>query len=260
MKTQNPNAVKQIISAYPKEKRTIITDLPFINVAEFFTRTVQGEGINIGVPSAFLRVQGCTQNCAWCDSKDVRQQGNPYTFDELFQLMEQNGLIDDLKAGHHFVITGGSPVKQQDALISFLEVLEIQYGFVPYVEIENECTLMPLPAFEFLVKCWNNSPKLSNSGNPRQSRYQPAVLQELSSYKNSWFKFVVEDETDWQEIQMDFLDPGLIQKDQIILMPVGRDIKELEQNRIPVVELAIKHGVRFTDRLHVTLWNTLTGV
>ncbi len=260
MKIQNPSTAKQLIPAYPKKKRTITNNQPFIEVAEFFMKTIQGEGINIGVPSAFLRVQGCTQNCFFCDTEEVRKQGNPYTFGELFKLMEQNGLVEDLKAGHHLVFTGGSPMKQQEAIISFIEVFAVRYGFPPYVEIENECVLMPLPAFEFLVNCWMNSPKLSNSGNPRQLRYQPAVLSELSRYKNSWFKFVVEDETDWQEIQADFLDPGYIRKDQIILMPVGGDIEELEQNRIPVAELAIKHGVRFTDRLHVTLWNTLTGV
>ena len=260
MKTQNPSMVRQIIPAYPKEQRTISRDEPFMNVAEFFRQTVQGEGVNIGVPSAFLRLQNCTLNCMWCDTEEVWRQGNPYTFTELFDLIEKSGLLDDLKSRHHLILTGGSPLKQQEALFSFLEIFGMRYGFMPYVEIENECTLMP-GGIENYIQCWNNSPKLENSGNPRQLRYQPAVLRELSSYRNSWFKFVVEGhEDEWKEIEKDFLNPGYIKHDQVILMPMGGEINELENNRVRVAEMAIRKGVRFTDRLHVTLWNTLTGV
>ena len=259
MKTQNPSQVKQIIPAYQKQLRIIPLDEPFLNISEFFMDTIQGEGGNIGVPSAFLRMQHCTLNCLWCDTEEVWRRGNPYTFEELFLLMEKAGLIDRLDAGHHLILTGGSPLRQQKALRDFFDIFSIRYGFLPYLEIENECTILP-SGIESIISCWNNSPKLSNSGNPRHLRYHPPVLRELSSYSNSWFKFVVSCPDDWNEIQTDFISPGWIEKDQIILMPQGGDIIELEKNRDMVVKLAVANGVRFSDRLHVTLWNTLTGV
>lgn len=259
MKTQNPSQVKQIIPAFQSQLRMVPSDEPYLNVSEFFMRTIQGEGINIGVPSAFLRLQNCTLNCLWCDTEEVWRKGNPYTFDELFTLMESSGLMKDLRNGHHLILTGGSPMRQQQALQDFFEIFLILFGFLPYIEIENECTILP-QGIESIISCWNNSPKLSNSGNPRILRYHPPVLRELSSYKNSWFKFVVSEINDWKEIEKEFLATGLIRHDQIILMPQGGDIKELEKNRDMVVKLAVTNGVRFSDRLHVTLWNTLTGV
>lgn len=260
MKTKNPSIVKQIIPAYPSQLRMVPADEPYLDVAEFFKGTVQGEGVNIGTPSAFLRLQHCTLNCIWCDTHEVWRKGNPYTFEELFDLIEKSGLLEDLKAGHHLILTGGSPMRQQENLIAFFEIFQVKYGFLPYIEIENECTLMPRPEMEFLVKCWNNSPKLKHSGNPRKLRHNAAVLLELSSYKNAWFKFVVGSEEDWKEIVEDFLAPKYIKREQVILMPLGGDIEELEKNRPWTAELAIRENVRFTDRLHVTLWNTLTGV
>lgn len=252
--------IKQLIQAYPEHARTVEEDVPHLLVSEFFMRTIQGEGINAGHPAAFLRLQHCTQNCIWCDTTEVWRQGNPYTFAELYDLIESSGLLRDLIRGDRLVLTGGSPLKQQKSLLLFFERFESYFGLVPILDIENECTLMPDPKFVPFIDTWNNSPKLSNSGNPDRLRYQPGVLSYLSSLNNSWFKFVMEKPEDWLEIEKDFIQPGLIYRDQIILMPMGGSIEELEKNRGWTVEIATREGVRFTDRLHVTLWNQLTGV
>ena len=65
---------------------------------------------------------------------------------------------------------------------------------------------------------------------------------------------------DWQEIKRDFLDTGLIQKNQIILMPLGATREELLQNRQRVVDIAVRENVRYSTREHVILWDKKTGV
>ena len=253
--------VKQIILANPTHKRGFREDIKdFLKVAEFFYDTIQGEGINIGHPAIFLRLQGCTQNCIWCDTKEVWRFGNPYTYREIIDLLIGSGAVSRLKDGHHFVITGGSPLLQQDRLISFLTEFIIQFGFIPYIEIENECTIMPNQRLIDLVSCWNNSPKLSSSQNPFELRYRPQILRTLSSLQNSWFKFVVSSEADWEEIENGFISPGLIKKNQIILMPLGATKKELEMNRTIVVDIAIENGVRYASREHIILWDKKTGI
>lgn len=252
--------VKQIIKANPEFIKNVEEGESYLNIAEFFFDTIQGEGVNMGCPAAFLRLQGCTQNCIWCDTQEVWRQGNPYTFDEIFGLMEEHGLIEKLKEGQHLVLTGGSPLKQQKALLDFLDDFEFFYGFIPYIEIENECTLMPYAEFEDLVNCWNNSPKLSNSGNPDILRYQPKILKYLSSLPNSWFKFVVSTEEDLEEIKRDYLDKELILKEQVILMPRGGSKDELEKNREFAIEKAVEYGFRYTTREHVAVYGKMTGV
>ena len=160
---------KVIISANPDFKKEVPATDRYLEVAEFFCDTIQGENF-IGWPSAFLRVQNCTLNCTFCDTKEVWRCGNPYTFDELFELIDKSDLIRKFSEGQHLVITGGSPLLQQDKLVSFLKEFIQRYGFKPYIEIENECTLFPEQALIDLTDCWNNSPKTSNSGIKREIR------------------------------------------------------------------------------------------
>lgn len=234
--------------------------LTTLQISELFVDTIQGEGRTVGFPAIFLRLTGCTLDCTWCDTSEVWRIGNHYLFREIFSLLEKSGAIDKLKIGHHLVITGGSPLKQQDKLVKFIELFIVQYGFKPYIEIENECVLMPSRSLICIVDQWNNSPKLSNSGMKERSRYKPEVLYLHSMLPNSWFKFVVSSETDWYEIQRDFIDTRYVTPDQVILMPEGCTQEELNRNREMVVELCVKHSVLFSDRLHVTIWNQKTGV
>jgi 7-carboxy-7-deazaguanine synthase len=229
-------------------------------IAEMFANTIQGEGPHAGVISTFVRLQGCTLKCVWCDTLDVWPEGNEYSFDEIFEMFESIDLIARFKAGQHLILTGGSPLKQEKACIAFLKAFIEKYGFKPYVEVENEAVLMPTPDLVGLVDWWNNSPKLNNSGMKERVRIKPLVLSYMGSLPNSVFKFVVNSVDDWNEIQETFITPGFITKDKIVIMPEGQTQEELYKTREMAADIAIKEGVRFTDRLHVTIWNKKTGV
>lgn len=247
-----------LIASHPKVRKPMPED-PYLNVSEFFCDTIQGENF-VGWPATFLRMQDCTLNCVWCDTSEVWRYGNPYTFEELFELMEKAGVPQKFKDGQRFVLTGGSPLKQQKPLTAFLQEFIVRYGFKPFIEVENECTLIPEQPFVDLVDLWNNSPKLKHSGNPIGKQYRPPVLRKLSSMENAWFKFVIGSEEDWHEIEKYFLAPGHILKSQVVLMPLGGSLRELEINRPITVELAIKNNVRYSTREHVVLWDKMTGV
>lgn len=248
-----------IIEGNPTFKKTTPKGGAYINVSEFFCDTIQGENF-VGWPAAFLRVQSCSMACFWCDTQEVWRFGNPYTYDELFELMEKVDLPRKLKEGQHLVLTGGSPMLQQRKLVEFIELFIEKYGFKPFIEVENECTIEPDEDFIKLIDLWNNSPKLRNSGNSDFIRYQPKLLKYLSSLPNSWFKFVIGSREEWDEIQRDFLDTDLIQKSQVVLMPLGATRNELFQNREFVIDLAIEHNVRYTTREHVVVWDKKTGI
>jgi len=253
--------IKQIIKANKSRVTAPIPEgVPFLNVSEFFFDTIQGEGVNTGCPAAFLRLQNCTMNCFWCDTASVWRHGNAFSIKDLLTMIQDSGLVYKLKFGMHLVLTGGSPLLQQEMLQIFLIQFEMTFSFLPYLEIENECVIMPSAYMQNEITCWNNSPKLSNSGNWKGLRYNPEVLQALSKLRNSWFKFVVKDEKDVQEIEKDFVQTNYISKSQIILMPQGGDRKELEENRDYVVSLAVENNFRYCTREHVVLWDKMTGV
>lgn len=249
---------KYIIEPYPKDSNCpphiSEVDGTILDIVEFFYDTIQGEGVGMGIPAAFLRLQGCTLNCQWCDT-DWRK-GWRYTHAEIFIKIDESNLISRFQNGHRLILTGGSPLKQQDRLIWFLRMFRMRYDFLPVIELENECVLIPSSFLKTHISVWNNSPKLSSSGMKRQVRYKPEVLREMK-YVNSTatvtYKFVITCEEDWQEIQMDFIDPGFVRHNQIILMPLGDTIAELEKHRPIALAMAIKHGVRYSTREQVIL-------
>ena len=188
------------------------------------------------------------------------RKGNPYSFDELIQMIDNTMLADKLSTGQHLILTGGSPLLQQGKLVKFITKFISYFGFKPFIEIENECVLLPDDDLVDLIDCWNNSPKLDNSGNSKHERYDTFVIKATSALKNSWFKFVISDPSDWEEIEEEFLIPELIRRDQVILMPEGGNRATLQSNMEKVVELAIRENVIYRSREHIVLWDRNTGV
>ena len=71
--------------------------------------TVQGEGSLLGVPSTFLRLYGCNESCAWCDTKDSWREGSlseEVEVQEVVRRLRKNPLLP------HLVVTGGNPMLQ----------------------------------------------------------------------------------------------------------------------------------------------------
>ena len=195
-----------------------------------------------------------------CDSKEVWKNGSPYSINEILTRMDMFDLPTKLFNGQHLVFTGGSPLKQQKGLLQFILAFSAAYGFIPFIEIENECIIDPLVDLIPYINVWNNSPKLSNSGNPDHIRYQPELIKRMARLQNSYFKFVIAQKEDWEEIERDFLKPNLIKKSQIILMPLGDTKKAVLKSGPLVAEMAIENNVRFINREHVILWDKRTGV
>ena len=92
-------------------------------VNELF-QTIQGEGINTGMPAIFIRLQGCDVGCSWCDTKNTWKI-DPDKQRQLMTLSDHsdqsscwaaaNGqeLLDEINrlgySANLVVITGGEP-------------------------------------------------------------------------------------------------------------------------------------------------------
>ena len=128
--------VKTLIENFPKTDRIPAQDgSKILDISECFADTIQGENFT-GVPSIFLRMQYCTLNCVWCDTAEVWRKGNKYSVDEVVKLFKDNGVIERLyDKNHHLVLTGGSPVRQQEGLNELIEKIrdkDLSYH-VPFV-------------------------------------------------------------------------------------------------------------------------------
>ena len=262
--------VKHIIKAGEISPLHLDTDEgPFLNVSEFFFDTIQGEGRYIGTPAAFLRLQGCPVNCKWCDTAAVWKKGVRVSVSWLLKRMEETGLTDKLAdsfRAYHLVITGGSPLLQQDALNKLFELMNEVWGCTPFIEVENECSISPTKEFAEWVSCWNNSPKLANSGVPESRRVNLQACMDVErlardNHALCYWKFVVKDQADIDEIfktysgQFWSFNPW-----EVYLMPMGATQEEYFMNREKVVELAIQNGFMYSPREHIAIWNQKTGI
>lgn len=242
-----------------------------LSVAENFL-SIQGEGISVGVPSLFFRTAGCNLTCSgWsakgatgehigCDSKEVWSKGYPKTFEEIFEQWEKEGWIDSLRKRTHLILTGGEPLQQQKNLTEFLRKFAERYVFIPFIEVETNCTFIPLPEFDVFINQYNVSPKLSTNGDPVEKTYREEVLKFFSKKQEANFKFVVTCEQDIDEILTKFLAPFNINPSRVGFMPEGATIDTVREKSIWLIEKCKELSIRFSPRLHISIWDKMTGV
>ena len=238
-----------------------------IRISEHFY-SLQGEGKTMGVPAIFVRLQACNLLCGgygtqkdgklhdgatWrCDTLDVWTKGITYTIEEAATMLLDN-YKEQMKSGAHLVWTGGEPLMQQYAIAEVMQI--ICKTVKPFVEVETNCTLVPIEDFDSYVDLYNVSPKLSNSGMPKNKTFVPDAIDFFNNTNGSIFKFVVSGEQDWEEIQ-DFK----VDRNKIYLMPNAEDLTELKNNQNFVAELCKENTLKFCTRLQIELWNKTTGV
>lgn len=73
--------------------------------------SLQGEGLYAGVPTVFIRLQGCNVGCTWCDTKkswDPKKGDATWSIDHIVTAAE---FRRNKKGERHACITGGEPLQ-----------------------------------------------------------------------------------------------------------------------------------------------------
>ncbi len=241
--------------------------------AEIF-HTLQGEGVNVGVPAVFVRLSLCNLHCIWCDTDHTWNfEGTPWAHEKDAQPgytkhCKEDAIIEMTAAEvaaevrkfpcRHVVLTGGEPLLQEEALVELIEELRSDGGDW-FFEMETNGTRLSGEALMAAVGQFNVSPKLANSGVAANLREKPEAIRELVASGKAWFKFVVEKEADLEEV-MALVEKSGIPKGRVILMPEGRNVLEIDKVAPWLAEKCRDLGVRMSDRLHVRLWGDRRGV
>jgi len=186
-----------------------------MNVMEIY-RSVQGEGLLLGVPTTFVRFFACNLRCSWCDTKyswSVREGG---TWEVLTpEIVSER--VSELRA-RHVVLTGGEPTLQKE-LPQLARLLKAQGH---HLTVETNGTIFPEAAIP-LIDLWSLSPKLHSAGE-NYLRYPilERFLKTLQPDQQQW-KFVVRDDEDEQHLRVLLQSyPAFVQHAlPIILQPEG---------------------------------------
>ena len=218
--------------------------------------SLQGEGVTQGTPTVFLRLATCNLTCGWCDTKYTWDWEN-YQYDEEVVSLETQEVQDAILSYGcpHLVISGGEPLLQQRELAPLVGGLKAN-GF--YLEVETNGTLLPGDDLVRDIDQWNVSPKLGSSGNTKDRREIPGVLERFSQLPNAYFKFVIVEPEDIEEVCA-LRDRYAMPQQRIILMPEGRTVEAVQDRSRWVSEACVKEGFRFSTRLHILLWGDQRG-
>jgi len=219
--------------------------------------SIQGEGVNIGVPTVFLRLALCNLKCDWCDTK-YTWDWDHYEYEKEVRDMSPSAVEEEITrfGCSHLVITGGEPLMQAQQMVPLARSLKkLDY----FIEVETNGTLVPPQEFSSLVDQWNVSPKLANSANSAKRREVPRALNYFAGLPNAYFKYVVENPDDIQEIVSLNTTYGIASA-STLLMPQAVDSFELLQKSRWLVDLCQETGFRFSTRLQVLLWGAKRGL
>ena len=224
--------------------------------AEIFY-SIQGEGVNIGKPAVFLRLGLCNLKCNWCDTKYAWDWTTYNPKEQLVEMSREDVEQEILRYNRKYlVVTGGEPMVQQSQLIPLLEGLKNKEFFI---EIETNGTIVPNQKLVNLIDHWSVSPKLENSGNSRSSREVPECYKFFAELPSCHFKYVIQNENDFREIQA-IMQKYSLAPERIILMPEARNRDDLVERSRWLVELCKTQGCLFSTRLQILLWGNRRGV
>lgn len=214
---------------------------------------------------------GCDSYASW----DIRfKKLSPvYTTDELalkiVDLLPYKEWRDE-----HLVITGGEPLLGWQKSYPALLEHEMMRNLKEITFETNGTQSLSTELVDYL-KLWNQrrfphgnggeitfsvSAKLSVSGEKRELAIQPEVVCSYQNIGHTYLKFVIATQEDCDEaLEVTELYRKAGFTGNVYLMPVGGVESVYHLNNRTVAELAMKHGLRYSDRLQVPLFKNAWG-
>ncbi len=240
---------------------------------------IQGEGGSIGTPMILIRTNGCNILCQFgldsiCDAWETSwnsgdKKEKKWSLSEIREVIKKNPQIRTV------MLTGGEPLLSSVLFKSILRVCR-EEGLQVEVETNGSIYLEDLDDEINLVSI---SPKLKDStpipgtfikelGREIQEKDR---LLHLKNYRNveslkKWIKnydyqlkFVISDEEQIEE-SLDLVKEIGASLKNVYFMPEGLTREQLESRRKWLYERCLSLGVKYTDRLHILVYDNLKGV
>ncbi len=206
--------------------------------------SIQGEGIYIGKPMAFIRCTGCNLRCKWCDTKYAYTDGKEMAITEILKIISTF-------ASDSVCLTGGEPFIQEE-LFDLIDEL-IKTGYIVHVETNGSIPLDKLKRFSSVklsydIKC------------PSSGEEKKMILSNIDHLKTGdQVKFIIADKIDYlyaKEMILKFLTNAAC---EIIFTPCDnnenhkwiKNKSELQNHTRKFMDLQTLCELVLTDHLNV---------
>jgi len=214
---------------------------------------------------------GCDSYASW----DPR-------FKHLSPMLETDSIADAIVATlpfgewqeEHLVITGGEPLLGWQR--SYIDLLSHpKMAALKELTFETNGTQPLTQEFQDYLRwkpnSWTHnkgysaltfsvSAKLSGSGERREDAIKPEIVVDYERFGYTYLKFVIATEADAEEaleVTKIYREAGFV--GPVYLMPVGGVESVYSMNNRNVALLAMRHGLRYSDRLQVPLFKNEWG-
>jgi len=212
-----------------------------MKISEIFY-SIQGEGIEIGIPTVFVRLFACDLRCTWCDSMYAVEGSD-------FKEMSLAEVKSEISKFHckRICITGGEPLIQRKELEKLANDL-VGNGFK--ILLETSGHKEPPPVF------WTENCVISMDckcpSSEMEEKMDFKLFEKLRSQDQ--LKFVIKDDGDY-DYAKEILKTYQI-KANIIFQPVyGTNLKWLAERTMEDKLV----GVRILPQLHKFIWGDKRG-
>lgn len=206
-----------------------------IKINEIFT-SIQGEGRFSGIPTMFIRTQGCSLGCDYCDTTYAHREKDG----EEISVARIAGMISNNTRADRVCITGGEPLEQKDAIKKLVDkspkpVSIETNGDHKFNDIDCPCTVdIKMPS--------------ANLDNYNYTHHFDARgIDE--------FKVVIADKQDWQRARaviQSLRDVGL---DNIVwISPAYGQIDPEELANWVIDDEMVSGDIRFQLQIHKYVW------
>ena len=195
--------------------------------------SLQGEGVTMGIPTAFVRLTGCNLRCDWCDTLFAYDEGEEMSIEEVIDAIEEMGT-------KQVCVTGGEPLIQKQTIDLIDKLIDLQYLVV--LETNGSQDLEKLP-------CSDNFMISMDMKCPSSSMTEKMLTSNIELLgPTDQLKFIIADKRDYHHavsIMKEF-EPGC----NIIMTPVGGSCL----GSLAEWVLKDKLDVRVLPQLHKLIW------
>jgi len=201
--------------------------------------SIQGEGVNSGLPTFFIRLAHCNLRCSYCDTKYSYNGGKDMHIEEIINVVKK-----DSNGFKLVCITGGEPLIDKD--ISLLIKRLLEEGYQIDIETNGSKLIDEFPNTDNIL--YSIDIKCPLSGMADKMNFDNL---KFVKYKDQ-IKFIIGDHDDFLYAKNIINKYKLVDKTNIIFSPIGG----IDGDKLTRWTLSEKVQARISLQLHKIIWKS----
>ena len=209
-----------------------------IRITEIFY-SLQGESINVGLPTVFIRLTGCPLRCEYCDTAYAFNGGNRLSISDILADLKQYNAT-------YVCVTGGEPLAQPGCIPLLKELCDA--GYLVSLETSGALDISAVDQRVMIVM---------DLKTPDSQECEKNLFSNLAYLKPcDQIKFVLCSRNDYDWACQLIRERDLINQVQLLFSPSWN---QLDPTLLADWIVADRLLVRFQLQLHKILWNDAKG-